>query len=108
MELAKSSREHPDGTIYLSQPGLGNVLGARALGEFGDDPNRLRNGKARRNYASTSPITKASGSEKVVLVRFIHNERLADAGHRVGLGRPHWVRRGAPLLRLAAGSQKGP
>lgn len=80
-ELATSFREHPDAEIYLSQPGLGNVLGARALGEFGDDPNRFRNGKARRNYASTSPITKASGSKKVVLARFIHNERLADACH---------------------------
>ncbi len=82
LELATSFREHPDAEIYLSQPGLGNILGARALGEFGDDPNRFCNGKARRNYASTSPITKASGSKKVVLAGFIHNERLADACHR--------------------------
>jgi len=81
LELATSFRAHPDAEIYLSQPGLGNILGARALGEFGDDPNRFCNGKARRNYASTSPITKASGSKKVVLARFIHNERLADACH---------------------------
>ena len=82
LELATAFREHPDAEIYLSQPGLGKVLGARALGEFGDDPNRFRNGKARRNYASTSPITKASGNKKVVLARFIHNERLADACHQ--------------------------
>ena len=31
---------HPDADIYLSLPGLGVVLGARVLGEFGDDPNR--------------------------------------------------------------------
>jgi transposase len=30
--------EHPDAEIYRSQPGLGGVLGARVLGEFGDDP----------------------------------------------------------------------
>ncbi len=54
----------------------------RAVGEFGDDPNRFRNGKARRNYASTSPITKAAGTMKVVLARFIHNGRLADACHQ--------------------------
>jgi hypothetical protein len=40
---------------------MGTVLGARVLGEFGDDPNRYRDAKSRRNYAGTSPITKASG-----------------------------------------------
>jgi hypothetical protein len=29
---------HPDAEIVLSQPGLGRILGARVLGEFGDDP----------------------------------------------------------------------
>jgi transposase len=45
---------HPDAEIYLSQPGLGPVLGARVLGEFGDDPGRYASGKARKNYAATS------------------------------------------------------
>jgi transposase len=31
---------HPDGEIYLSQPGLGVVLAARVLAEFGDAPGR--------------------------------------------------------------------
>jgi transposase len=70
---------HPDAEIILSQPGLGPVLGARVLAEFGDDPRRYRDGKARRNYAATSPITRASGKKKVVAARFIHNDRLVDA-----------------------------
>jgi len=70
---------HPDAEIYRSQPGLGAVLGARVLGEFGDDPHRYADGKARRNYAATSPITRASGKKKVVAARFIHNDRLVDA-----------------------------
>ena len=70
---------HPDAEIYRSQPGLGAVLGARVLGEFGDDPNRYADGKARRNYAGTSPLTRASGKKKVVAARFIHNDRLVDA-----------------------------
>jgi transposase len=37
--LADRFEQHPDAVIYLSLPGLGDVLGARALGEFGDDPN---------------------------------------------------------------------
>jgi len=71
--------QHPDAEIYLSQPGLGSVLGARVLAEFGDDPRRYADGKARRNYAATSPITRASGKKKVVAARFIHNDRLVDA-----------------------------
>jgi transposase len=70
---------HPDAEIYLSQPGIGIVLGARVLGEFGDDPHRYRDGKARRNYAGTSPITRASGKKKTVLARYVHNDRLIDA-----------------------------
>jgi transposase len=70
---------HPDAEIILSQPGLGPVLGARVLAEFGDDPRRYADGKARRNYAATSPLTRASGKKKVVTARFVHNDRLVDA-----------------------------
>ena len=70
---------HPDAEIFLSQPGLGPVLGARVLGEFGDDPGRYACGKARKNYAGTSPITRASGKKKIVMARFVHNDRLIDA-----------------------------
>lgn len=55
------------------------VLGARLLAELGDDPRRYADGKARRNYAATSPITRASGKKKVVAARFIRNDRLVDA-----------------------------
>jgi len=81
-ELGRPLKVHPDAEIYLSQPGLGNVLSARVLAEFGDDPNRYHDGRARKNYASTSPITKASGRTKVVLARFVRNDRLADACQR--------------------------
>jgi Transposase IS116/IS110/IS902 family len=58
---------------------MGAVLGARVLSEFGDDPHRYADGKARRNYAGTSPLTRASGKKKAVAARFIHNSRLVDA-----------------------------
>ena len=70
---------HPDAEIYLSQPGLGPILGARVLGESGDDPGRYASGKARKNYAGTSPITRASGKRKIVAARLIRNNRLTDA-----------------------------
>lgn len=70
---------HPDADIYASQPGLGAILGARVLAEFGDDPHRYADSKARKNYAGTSPVTKASGTKKVVIARYAKNDRLADA-----------------------------
>jgi transposase len=77
--LAAHFDTHPDADIYLSQPGLGDVLGARVLGEFGDDPNRYTTAKCRKNYAGTSPLTIASGKKRVVLARYIRNQRLYDA-----------------------------
>jgi transposase len=74
--------QHPDAEIYLSQPGLGVVLGARVLAEFGDDTTRYTDAKARRNYAGTSPITRQSGKKKHVLARHVHNDRLIDALNR--------------------------
>jgi transposase len=70
---------HPDAEIILSQPGLGAVLGARVLAEFGDDHARYVSAKARKNYAATSPITRASGKKRTVAARFVHNDRLIDA-----------------------------
>ena len=70
---------HPDAEIILSQPGLGKILGARVLAEFGDDHDRYTSAKARKNYAATSPITRASGKKRIVAARFVHNDRLIDA-----------------------------
>lgn len=70
---------HPDVEIYLSQPGLGSILGARVLAEFGDAPERYADAKARKNYSGMSPITRASGTKRVVLARYARNKRLADA-----------------------------
>jgi transposase len=71
--------KHPDVKVYLSQPGLGAVLGARVLAEFGDDKRRYADAKARKNYAGTSPITRQSGKRTSVLARRVHNDRLIDA-----------------------------
>jgi transposase len=73
---------HPAAEIYRSQPGLGEVLGARVLGEFGDDPHRYRDARARKNYGGTSPITRASGKRRTVMARYARNDRLADALHQ--------------------------
>nr|WP_238431220.1 IS110 family transposase [Frankia nepalensis] len=78
-QVAEHFGQHPAAEIVLSQPGLGQVLGARVLAEFGDDPDRYTTAKARKNYAGTSPITRASGKKRTVSARFVHNDRLIDA-----------------------------
>src|SRR5215204_3602221 len=78
-ELADRFEQHPDAKIIRSLPGLGMTLGARVLGEFGNDPNRYANAKCPKNYSGMSPITRASGKSHVVLARYARNRRLADA-----------------------------
>ncbi len=70
---------HPDAEIYLSMPGIAEVTGAWVLAEFGDDPGRYACAKARKNYAGTSPVTRASGKSHTVQARYVRNNRLADA-----------------------------
>ncbi len=77
--LRESFEAHPSAGVVHSLPGLGTILGARVLAEFGDDPERYASAQSRRNYAGTSPITRASGKSHVVLARHRRNRRLADA-----------------------------
>ena len=46
---------------------------------MGDDPTRYADARARKNYAGMAPITRASGTKRVVLARYARNRRLADA-----------------------------
>jgi len=56
--------------------------------------------KARENDAGTSPITRASGTKKVVLARQARNRRLADATQQ----RAFWAMGGSPAPRRITGS----
>ena len=78
-QLEERFEGHPDAEILRSLPGLGLILGARVLAEFGDDPTRYADARARRCYAGSAPITRASGTRRVVLARVARNRRLADA-----------------------------
>jgi hypothetical protein len=77
--LTEQFRGHPDAEIIDSLPGLDVVLGARVLAEFGDDPTRSADSKARKCYAGTAPITRASGTKRVVRRRIAGNTHLQDA-----------------------------
>lgn len=84
-ELTDAFGRHPDAEILRSLPGLGDVLGARVLAEFGDAPDRYVDARARRNYAGTAPITRASGTSHVVVARLARNKRLFDACYQWAL-----------------------
>lgn len=81
-ELEALLVQHPGAAILRSIPGLGTKLAGRLLGEFGDAPNRFTDAKSRKNYAGTSPITKASGRSHTVIARRIRNTRIADTCHQ--------------------------
>jgi transposase len=78
-QLQRHFDQHPDAEIVRSLPGLGVILGARVVGEFGDDPTRYHHPKARKAYAGTAPVTRASGKRQLVVARLARNRRLADA-----------------------------
>jgi hypothetical protein len=84
-KVSELFRRHPDAGVYLSQPGIGDITGARILGEFGDAPGRYASAKARKNYAGTSPLTIQSGKKKAVHARYIRNRHLIDALHAQAL-----------------------
>ena len=84
-KVSELFRRHPDAGVYLSQPGIGDITGARILGEFGDAPGRYASAKARKNYAGTSPLTIQSGKKKTVHARYIRNRHLIDALHAQAL-----------------------
>jgi len=52
------------------------------LAEFGDDPDRYADAKARKNYAGTSSITPRLRHPAGLLARYARNKHLADAAHQ--------------------------
>ncbi len=64
--------------------------------------------KCRKNYAGTSPITRASGTRRVVLAPHVRNKRLADAISLLGLCIAHGLTRGPSLLRLSEARGRHP
>ena len=79
--LTEAFVQHPDAAILTSFPGLGTVLGARILGEIGDDRTRFTDAKALKAFAGTAPVTRASGKKTSVTRRVVRNRRLGQAGY---------------------------
>jgi transposase len=93
--LEQAYREHPDAGIISSFPGLGTVLGARILGEIGDDRSRFATARGLKAFAGTAPVTRASGTKTTVTMRVVHNKRLGHASYLWAL----------PMLSHSAGAR---
>ena len=106
-EVARCFGRHPDAEIITSQPGLGVVLGARVLAEFGDDQDRYADAKARRNYAGTSPhqdLRQAQGRACSLRPQQAARRRPAPASLR----RPHRITRSPGVLRPPPRARRDP
>ncbi|MBS9376471.1 IS110 family transposase [Rhodococcus sp. B50] len=79
--LTTEFTEHPDAPILTSFPGLGTILGARILGEMGDDRERFTTARGLKAYAGTAPVTRASGTKTTVRFRLVRNKRLNHAAY---------------------------
>lgn len=86
----------PGGEIYLSMPGLGDLLAARVAGEIGEHFCQLTTPNALQCYAGTAPVTRRSGrSEFVVARRLAYNRYLGNAVQQwafCSLQRSAWAR----------------
>jgi len=73
----------PGGEIYLSMPGLGDLLAARIAGEIGEHITQFDHPSGLQCYAGTAPVTRRSGkSDFVVARRLAHNHYLGAAVHQ--------------------------
>ena len=79
--LAEAFTEHPDAEVITSMPGLGPILGARLLGEIGDDRDRFIDARGLKSFAGTAPVTRASGTKTAVTARIVRNKRLGQVGY---------------------------
>ncbi len=79
--LTEAFEEHPDVGIITSFPGLGTTLGARLLGELGDDRDRFTSRRGLKAFAGTAPETRASGTRTSVTMRTVPNKRLNHAAY---------------------------
>ena len=73
-------REHRDAEIFLSMPGVGNVVAATVLAEA-SAALAERDYQALRTNAGLAPITKRSGKSCFVVMRHGCNGRLRNAFH---------------------------
>jgi len=77
-EIQRLLDEHPDGQIFRSLPGAGDLTAARLLGLFGDQRSRFSNPDQIQPLAGTCPVTLSSGKRRAVVLRRACNKMFRD------------------------------
>src|SRR5206468_8478405 len=68
-EIQRVLKLHPDGELYHSLPGAGDVLAARMVGELGDNRDRYQDPSIAQCEAGTAPVTRTSATTRIVHFR---------------------------------------
>jgi len=68
-EIERLLKKHPDSKLFTSLPGAGTILAARVLTEIGENRELHPHYSSLQCLAGTAPVTKSSGTYKVVKLR---------------------------------------
>jgi hypothetical protein len=79
--MVEAFEQHPEAEIITTFPGLGPALGARVLGEIGDDRTRFDDAEGFNAYAGTAPVSRAWGRRCAVTRRVVRDKRLGQVGY---------------------------
>lgn len=77
--IAETVTAHPDGSLFMSFPGIGPVIAATFIGEMGDDRARYPSAAALLAETGLAPVTRASGRTRQVRFRYAANKRMRHA-----------------------------
>lgn len=77
--IAQAVEDHPDGSLFLSFPGIGPIVAATLIGEMGDDRARYPSAAALLAETGLAPVTRASGRTHQVRFRYAANKRMRHA-----------------------------
>ena len=78
-QIRERLAEHPDASIFLSFPGMGEVTAATMLAEMGEDRTRFPTADVLLAETGTAPVTRSSGRSRTVRFRYAANKRMRHA-----------------------------
>lgn len=73
-QSAAAVAAHPDGALFTSFPGIGDVIAGVMIGEMGDDRARFPAASALLAESGLGPVTRASGRTRQVRFRYAANK----------------------------------
>jgi transposase len=79
--IAELVNSHPDGALFASLPGAGEVLVPRLIVAFGTRRDRYQNAEEMQRYSGIAPVKEASGKSEWVHFRFACPKFLRQTFH---------------------------